>query len=578
MNTLHDTRLHLLESLEEVEAFFGFLGRPRPLLGVDIETTGLSLARDRIRLVQFGDEHEAWAIPWDEWRGVIRRAFAVYDRPIVLQHAKFDAGFLQREGIPFPWDRTHDTKVMLFLHDSLGPQGLKPAAALHVDPAARAGEKEMKAAMLKHRWGYDTIPIDFAPYWGYACIDTILTVRLALKLWPQVQYARAAYDLEMACQRVLCDMEMRGVRLDVPYVRDQREGLASELGELLHGLEADGVNPSSPATIVAALQARGIELTKRTASGGAFAVDDDVLSALDDQVARDVLRARYAQKMLSAYFDTFLKYEADGRLYPHMNQLQARTGRMSVTDPALQTLPRTSSVRDAIIPGDDNLLVLADYDTQELRVAAHYAGDPVMIAALTSGQDMHMDAARRVFGPNAGKPERSKMKNGLYARTYGAGAPKLAETLGIPVVEARELAEAIGREYPAIDRTMMRVTEAVRRRADEDGRETGYVSLIDGRRLRVKKDKAYVGLNALIQGSCAVVLKQALVNLDAAGLGHTLALPVHDEVVFDVPRDEVDDALPVIRECMERDDLRVPLTVGTKVVERWGDAYRTEDA
>lgn len=554
-----------------------WLSRSRPLLGLDIETTGLSLATDRIRLVQFGDEEEAWALPYEEWRGVIRHALTVYDGPIVLQHAKFDAGFLQRDGLPFPWEQAHDTKPMLFLNDSLGPQSLKPAAALHVDPAARAGEKEMKRAMVKNRWGYDTIPIDFPLYWGYACIDTILTVRLAHKLWSKVQYARSAYDLEMACQRVLCDMEMRGVALDREYVVKERHHLQEKLEIVIETLIEWNVNPSSPATIITALQAVGITLTKRTDTGQ-LSVDDEVLSAIDHPIATNTLYARKVKKLVGSYFDNFLEHERDGRLYPHLNQLQAKTGRMSITDPALQTLPRTSSVRNAIIPTGDNVLVLADYDSQEFRVMAHLSGDQNMISAIEEGRDPHMELARRAYGPDAGKAQRTTAKNGTYAIAYGSEAETLAKTLSVSVAEAKVIGAAVREVYPGLNRSMAEMVNTVRQRADEDGRETGWIKLLDGRRLRVPKDRAYAALNWWTQGSCASVLKQAMVNLDAAGLGHTLALPVHDEIIFDIPRDEVDDALPVIKDCMERDDLRVPLTVGTKVVERWGDAYAEQAA
>src|SRR6185369_6285088 len=183
VNRLDDVQLTLVQDFSEVENLLRWLGERRPILGVDIETSGLSFAHDRIRLVQFGDAKRGWALPYDEWKGVVRHVLSRYDGKIVLQHAKFDASFLQRDGLPFPWERTHDTMMMSFLVDSLGPKGLKPAAALYVDPRARSGESELKRAMVINRWGYGDIPIEHPLYWSYAALDTCLTAMLAESLW-----------------------------------------------------------------------------------------------------------------------------------------------------------------------------------------------------------------------------------------------------------------------------------------------------------------------------------------------------------------------------------------------------------
>lgn len=570
VSVLDDVRLHLVETVDDADAFRRWLGERRPILGLDIETSGLSLAFDRIRLVQFGDGRDGWALPYEEWRGLIRHALATYDRPVVLQHAKFDAGFLLRDGLPFPWERVHDTMLMCFLVDSMGPKGLKPAAALYVDPVARAGESELKKAMAANRWTWGTVPIDLPVYWGYSAADTVLTALLAEKLWPRVQPYREAYDLELACERVLCGMELRGMMIDVPYVEDTASHLRAEIATALEGLP---FNPNATSDVVAALQAEGITLTKRT-EGGAFAVDDEVLSAIDHPIADAVLSVRSKSKLLTSYFENFRAYHRDGVLRPHINQLAARTGRMSVTEPALQTLPRKSIVRDAFVPRPGNLLVLADFDTQELRIAAHVSGDENMIRAFLDGRDLHMETARQAYGPNAGKPERTVCKNANYAMIYGAGPPTVAATARISLGDAAVIIAAFSGLYPGMNRMMAAVTAAVRERAGDS--DYGYVVLGDGRRLRVPKAKAYTGMDFRIQGEGAVVMKRGLVNIDAAGLGDYLVLPVHDEVVFDIPEADVPDAVPAIREALVQTNYRVPLTVSTRVVDRWGTAYRED--
>jgi DNA polymerase-1 len=572
VSVLDSVSLNLVESFEEVEAFRRWLSERRPILGLDIETSGLSLARDRIRLVQFGDGKAGWAIPYDEWRGVIRETLATYSGPIVLQHAKFDAGFLTRDGLPFPWERTHDTMVMSFLVNSMGPRSLKPAAALYVDPVARAGESELKKAMAAHGWDYGTIPVDLPAYWGYSAADTILTALLAEKLWPRVQYARGAYDLEMACERVLCGMELRGARIDVDYCEATAAHLRADIDAACAELP---FNPFSAREVEDALRADGVELTKRTASGGP-ALDEEVLKSIDHPYTRSILFVRSQSKVLSTYFEAFLREQKDGRVHPHIKQLQAKTGRMSVTDPPLQTLPRRSAVRDAFIPSDGNLLVLADYDGQELRILAHLSGDEQMLDDFAAGRDLHLETARGAYGPNAGKRERSVCKNANYARVYGGGAERIAVTAGVDVASIMVVFRAFDERYPKATQLMADITAAVRERAAAEGSDYGWVQLEDGRHLRVPKDKAYVGLNYRIQGAGASVLKRALVDLDAADLGDYLILPVHDEVVLDVPESDVEDAIPVIRGAMERHDFKVPLTIDTTVVSRWGEKYREE--
>jgi DNA polymerase-1 len=571
MSLLDEVQLTLVETTEDVENFLRWLGERRPILGVDSETTGLSLAKDRLRLAQFGDAMSGWAIPHRDWRGLTRHVLERYEGKMAFQHAKFDAGFFIRDGLPFDWSRVHDTLIMNFLVDSLGPKSLKAAAARYVDPAARAGENELKAAMVKNHWTYATVPIDFPPYWGYSALDAVLTARLAEVQWLKVQQYREAYDLELACERVLCNMELRGVRIDVEYCETQLTELTEQLESVRERL--GDLNPNAPEQVIRALSATGVVLTKRTDKGN-LSVDDDVLGKLAEtnKLAADILEARTLQKLISAYFENFLAFHDEGTLHPHINQLQAKTGRMSVTEPALQQVPRKALVRDAFVPRDNHVLLLIDYDNQELRVAAGVSGDEAMIAAFERGEDLHWNNAHALYGPEATRKQRSRAKNGMFSWAYGAGAPKFATTVGVDLEEAEAIFKTLRVTYPGMHQSMQLATRAVRSRADADG--YGYVILPDGRHLRVRADKAYIGFNARIQGGCAVVLKQGLVDLDAAGLADFLVLPVHDEVVMDVPADIVDDVSLKAQEVLRRDDFRVPLTVSAKTVQRWGDPYR----
>lgn len=575
-SALAGVELTLVDSLDELDALRRWLGERRPVLAIDTETSGLSIARDRLRLVQFGDANRGWAVPWDDWAGAIREIVDRYEGPLVAQHAKFDAGFLSLAGVPLDWTRTHDTMLMAFLANSVGPKSLKGAAALYVDPLARSGEQGLKRAMARNRWTWGTIPVTFPIYWGYAALDTVLTARLAEHLWPLVQPYRAAYDLELACERVLSDVELRGIRIDVEYCEQERSRLTEELAALLErGRYWFGdLNPNAPAQVARALVADGVKLTERTESGQ-LSVTDDVLRAVDHPLARFVLQARWAQKLLGTYYENFLAFRSGDVLHPHVNQLAAKTGRMSVTEPALQTIPRGANVRDAFVPREGCSMILVDYDNEELRVAAHFSGDEGMLSAFREGRDLHGETAEQIFGPGWTREQRGIAKTGRFAKLYGAGVAKFARSVGLPEVEAAAIFTGLDRASPGLARSMADVVRKVRER--DDGNGYGWIAAADGRRLRVPIGKAYVGFNYLIQGSCAVVLKRALVDLDAAGLGEFVLLPVHDEIVFEVPTERVAEALPEIARVMTQDDWRVPLTVSSSVVSRWGDKYREED-
>lgn len=557
-----------------------WLGERRPLLGLDVETSGLSLAQDRIRLAQLGDSERGWAVPWDRYSGIIKEAVESYRGPMVGHHLKFDASFLARGGVRVDWSRAHDTLPMCFLVNSMGPKALKGAAGLYVDRAARNGQAELKEVMARNGWDWGTIPLEHPTYWGYAAGDPVLTCRLAETLWPRVQPFRQAYDLELACERVLCEMELRGVRIDVAYCQNQLAVHEDRLEQLLAALAP--LNPNAPHQVAAALQSYGLELTKRT-KAGKLAVDDDVLRRIistaepgspELQIATLVSEARDVQKLISAFFRNFLTFRNGDILHPHFNQLAARTGRMSVSEPALQQVPKTSLVRDAFIPREGNRILLCDYDAQEVRLAAHYSHDERLLEALREGRDLHAETAQRVYDVEVPtRAQRDVGKTGFFSKSYGAGIPKFAWTVGLPEADAARVFNTLNELYPGLNEGMMSVTRVVRQRAAQAGGKMGFVRLADGRHLAVPTDKAYKGWNFLIQGTGASVMKQALVDLDRVGLGEYLTLTVHDEVMLDVPEALVEDAARVTTATMQRDDFAVPLTTKSTVVDRWGDPY-----
>lgn len=565
----------LVDSVEEVEAFLRWLGERRPILAFDVETTGLDPWRDKVRLAQFGDAKTGWAIPYRDWRGLVRHALEIYEGPMVMHNAKFDTSMMEADDVSIARHRVHDTMTMCALVDSHGPKGLKAAARRYVGAGSGRGEQELKQAMKQAKWDWASIPETFEKYWHYGALDTVLTARLAENLWRRVQPYRDAYDLELAVTWVLLDMEQRGARVDIEYCSRMYDLMQAKVARLQAKWPAWNLLSSNQ--MVDVFVSRGFRLTKKTRSG-ALAFDEEVIQQIvretDDELAKDVLSCRRNDKFSETYLGAFLRFEVDGIVHCNVNPLGAeKTGRMSISRPSFQNLPRRKIIRDAIIPHDGEKIVLTDYQAQETRLIAHFAREQGMIGAFNRGEDIHTFVASMVYGVPVGevtKEQRRKAKQCGHARNYGAGAPKLALTADISLAESREFAKLYDMAFPRIQPFNISVQRAVRDR-DEGG--YGYVMSYSGRKIRVPVEKAYVGTNFLVQGSGSDALKKGLVNADRSGISGYAVLPVHDEVVWSIPEDDITDVLNEIRLAFEHDDLSVPLPIEHKIVDRWGAAY-----
>ncbi len=576
---LDNVQLTLVETWDEAEALWRWLQLPRAILGVDTETGGLDWWRQPLRTVQFGDETAGWIVPFDQWRGFVQEAFRRYDGPIVMHNAKFDTHFLMANGVKLRRDRVHDSLIRATLVDNEGVHGLKSLAATLVDPQANALEKQLKDGMTKNGWGWDTIPTDFPPYWQYGALDPVLTVRVWNALEEAARPYERLYDMELAVEHVLTDMEQRGVKIDREYCTITRDALATYAADCAASIEARwGVtNPGSSYQIGKALQSDGVALTTLTDKGN-IRLDETVLETIDHPLAKEVLEYRHATKISKTYLDNFLDLaDTNDLLHPSVNALGARTGRMSVGRPSLQNLERTAQVRDAFVSREGRTLLLIDYDAIEYRLLAHYAQAETLLAAARDGSDMHTITAQQIYGTaEISRAQRQLTKNATYAKLYGAGAAKFALTAGISEEDARNFMAAYDMAQPEVHAFQEAVTRAGNTRLSTEG--VPYITTHYGRRLRAPQNKGlYVLINYLIQGTAADVLKERTVQLALAGLDQYLGLLVHDEYVFDVPDDELDDFRHAAIDVLEEHDrFACPLTVDTQVTKRWGSKYRQE--
>lgn len=564
--------LTLVESWDEAAAFKRWLGERRPVMAVDTETSGLEWWDGRVRLVQFGDALHGWAIPFEDWRGLCKEALEQYEGDMVFHNAKFDLHWLERSGVRLQRHLVHDTAVMAHILAPTQRVGLKEVAARIVDPRSAQGQSELKKAMGKAKWTWDTLPVDFEGYWVYSALDTVLTARVYEEMWPQVSSTyRNVYDLEMRTVQILIDMEERGANVDLAYCAEQRDRLDAYALEARDWLRDNYNTAPSGKNLAAALLKAGIKLKKKTDSGG-WSTDAEVLESIDHPLAQTALKIRKSEKLAHSYFGNFLKLHEDGIIHPDVRSLGAVTGRMSVSRPSMQNLPRGRVVRDAFVAREGHTMLGVDYEQVEMRLTAHFSEDQGLIDAFLSGEDFFTAMARQIFQDTAitkADPRRQTTKSSMYAKVYGSGIAKFAETAGISDDEARDFMNRVDGTFPGLRRFSNQVQSAALTRLRGEGE--AYVKTLAGRRLVVDdENKAYKLVNALVQGTAADLLKQVMVELDDADLTQYLVMPVHDELVFDIPTEDLEEVTQSVVAVMSRDEYRVPLAVDAHTGERWG--------
>jgi DNA polymerase-1 len=594
---LAQVELHFLDSLNHALEFREWLGlrRPTDVIALDTEGSGLSPERDHVRLVQFADDRSGWAIPVEDWRGVVADVLRTWHGDIYMHNAKYDVAMLREsQRLTYPRDRIRDTRLMAHVLDSTGSTALKNLTQRYVDPRANLGQQVLHDAMRTSGWTWATVPVDFQPYWAYGALDAVLTYRLGQVLWPRVLAdAPVAYEVEAGVSWVTEQMERRGVMVDRPYAASFMGELEAYCAAAVRWCqETYGVRPGQSASVIRILQDEGIQFSKATASG-AISLDKEVLSGIDHPLAETVLGHRQAQKVISTYLSTYLELaDDDGVIHPSINVIGGfnktageaggskgvRTGRMSMDSPNLQNVPtRTrmgAKIRRCIRAREGHTLVMIDFDQIEMRMLGSVARDEAMIKAFRDPGDFFCNLAAQLFNePNFKKsdPRRQLVKNGGYAKIYGAGVAKFAKTAGIDEVSAKAFLDAFDAAFPGVRRMQREVETLATQRRIAEG--VSYVRCpLTNRKHIADPGREYALVNYMIQGAAAVVLKRKMIELDAAGVGEWLVLPVHDEIIADVPTDRVTEYLEVARDVMNDEDVvAVPITATPATGPSWGD-------
>lgn len=591
-----DTNLYLVNDLDTAMEMKRWLSERREYncLGLDTETSGLDAwAPDaRLRLIQIGDKKTGWAVPWDGWGGVAMEVMNAWKGEWTLHNAAFDAKWLKRHAHwDMPWDRTHDTMIMSQIERPGERADLKYLSTRFVDPRADEGQKDLKDAMAKNGWGWGDIPVDLEAYWLYSALDPVLAIHLWSHFRTDLKFPET-YDLEMAVRRICTNMETEGMRINIEYSQDKFDELSAyvmqskEWAKNQFGFSI-GSNVQLADYFANTLNAN---FTKFTGTNNP-SVDKEQLSIFQShndprvkQMADFVLAVRNSDKVASSYFKNFVEMQRDSFLHPSFRTMGARTGRMSVTDPALQTIPsKDSLVRGAFVPSsEDESIISCDYSQVELRLMAHFSQDENLIQAFAdadrTGEDFFSNLGKQIYNnPNFDKkdPRRKLVKSTMYGLIYGAGVDKMASTAGIPFAEMDEVVTAVHETFPGIKRFMLEIENVGKKRERDTG--FGYITTGTGRIIPADKGRVYSLLNYTLQGNAAEVMKKAVVRLDAAGYGPFMKMVIHDEVVFSIPDHLVESAKIEISEIMSvtSDEWAVPLLAEAEgpFAGSWGDKY-----
>ncbi len=433
----------------------------------------------------------------------------------------------------------------------------------------------------------------------YAVEDADITFQLKSHFEKEMKKTKTLElfsNVEIPLVEVLTDMECEGVNLDTKFLKGLSKVLLDDiksLENLIHNEAGVDFNLASPKQLGSVLfdELKLVEKPKKTKTGQ-YSTSEDVLSSLakEHKIISNILDWRSLQKLQNTYVDA-LPNEINlksGRIHTIYNQAVAATGRLSSNNPNLQNIPvrteRGQQVRKAFIARDENhLLLAADYSQIELRIIAALSKDEGMLGAFKNHEDIHAATAAKVFNVNLDKVSREQRSNAKtinFGIIYGVSAFGLSQQTNLSRTESKELIEAYYSTYP-----MLRsyIYEQI-----DFARDNGYVSTILGRRRYLKDINSQNAIlrgsaernavNAPIQGSAADIIKLAMIaiqkRLKSENKSSKMILQVHDELVFDVPKDEIDEIKILIKEEMENAfKLEVPLVVDIGIGSNWLEAH-----
>lgn len=597
--TLHvqgsPVQVNRVETYEDLELFKEFVRKNLKVLAFDTETTGLDIYSRgyRLRLVQFGNQNEAWVIPVElgGYYVEVAKQTLLGVETLVGKNLTFDFKVVdQCLDIPMEvlWPKAIDIEIQAKLIDPRAPEkggigiSLEDLVRHYLDPDLAENVKGLMSKLAKEYKTtkakiFEKIDLDHPEYNIYAGMDTIFPARIVgmqSKLIPTSAAKLLSFEHELA--EVCSYMDRQGFLLDLEYT----QGLSLHLHEeeekyteiaLRYGCE----NVNSTEQVADVLLSRGVVLKDRTPTGK-LQVSKTVLDKLvkqDDPFAIAVQQAKKARKWRTTWVDGFLNNMDDGgRCHASINTLQARTGRMSITGIPAQTLPASDyTIRKCFIAEEGHSIVSVDYKGQELRVLAALSGDETMIDAFAHDLNLHLITARAAFGDHVEKDSKEYKagKTTNFARVFGGGARAVSEQTGLSFPQSKKVVDAFDKRYPGVTRYADQLSSLAQR--------DGYITTHFGRRLPVDPERAYSALNYMVQSSSRDITCRGILRAYRAGYGPYMRLPIHDELLMSMPSERAEWGGNEVARLMSEQLGVVFIDTDMEVGRRsWGSLYSSE--
>lgn len=599
-NTEHDYQL--IDTPEKRAELIQYLSGFKSIC-LDTETTSIDANEAQLVGMSFAVEKgKAFYVPVPSKQSVaqdiVNEFKALLENPDIEkigQNIKYDAIVLRWYGIRLG-GRFFDTMIAHYL--------IEPELRHNMDYLAVSYLKykpvsiETLIGKGKNALNMRDVPVE--KVLDYAAEDADVTLQLKEVLEPLLEKENLKdlyWSIEEPLINVLVDIEYNGIRVDSDFLENYSEELQGKIEQLeasIYEQAGQKFNIGSPKQVGEILFDKlKIPYRWRKTKSGQYSTNEEKLTELsvDNPVISDILKYRGLSKLKSTYVDALPKLinSKTGRIHSSFNQALAATGRLSSSNPNLQNIPiRTpegAQIRKAFVPrSEDFILLAADYSQIELRIIAEISKEQAMLEAFQEGKDIHSSTAARVFDvpfEEVDKEQRYRAKTVNFSIIYGAGAQNLSRQLNIKRTEASELIKNYFAGYPGLKEYMDNMVA--------EARENGYVTTLMGRRrhLRDIDSRSSVvrshaernAINTPIQGTAADMIKIAMINIhkemEARQLKSKMILQVHDELVFDVHKDEMDALKPMIEEKMKSaiDNLAVPIVVGMDTGENWLEAH-----
>ena len=553
------------------------------IIACDLEASDIDIKNAKIEGIGLGTNKKQYFIPFSDQTDVSKVAKLLsnvfLDKEVIFHNAKYDLQLLALHKLPWP-EKFHDTMIMSWLIDENTPHGLKALTKANLGRSPKE-YKDLNRSVDLFTNQEDLIK-ELSDYCGDDVMNTYdLFFDLSLKV--KAEGTLLDYEkIELNLIPVIAKMEMRGVQLDIDWLKTKRTEIEKVLFDLEEKMKLcfddKNVNIHSPQQLEKILfDVLGYPSGKRTDSGKR-STDDEVLEQIvkernlgEKEFVPLLLKFRDLDKIYRTYLIALVeKADKNGVIHTSFLQHGTRTGRLSSKDPNLQNIPtRTDewNVRRAFVPRKGYKFVLADYSQIELRMLAHFSLDDSMVKTFNEDGDIHATTMALT-----GIKERRIAKNVNFGIVYGVGPRTLSHMIERKEDEAKQYIDSFFAGYPKIKYFIQRV--------QQNAFTNGYVEMITGRRRRFQelKDKRWYGdiqrqaINTKIQGSAADLIKIAMIKLDRVlgQLDAHILIQIHDEVIIETPVDKIEEVKAITKEVMEGAlKLNVPIKTGLNVGNYW---------